>query len=168
MPFPKGFFGSPYSGTWKYAFALPDSRIASAEFFVTNDRGNSEPAAACLTQTTDCGLRTLSSGQFSIQVNGYLAVDSNAAPDLVIEAAHAIRDVFAVVRQAPSGGPVQMAIRQDGADYCTLTIPAGATASDSINGLTLGTLNAGARLSLAITAVGETDSGFDLTVVIRL
>ena len=35
--------------------------------------------------TTDQGLRTLSGGQLSMQVEGYLATQTDAAPPLVIE-----------------------------------------------------------------------------------
>src|SRR5271166_1451100 len=42
MPFVEGFFGSPASGTYVCTIALPDVRIAAAELFVTNSRGNSD------------------------------------------------------------------------------------------------------------------------------
>ena len=54
---------------------MPDVRVASAELFVTNRAGNSPVQSICLTSTLDSGLRTLSGGQYSIQVDGYLAVD---------------------------------------------------------------------------------------------
>src|SRR5439155_3838422 len=87
--FPPGFFGSPYSGSWSYTVALPDVRVASAEFFVTNQKGNSKVRSICLTDTVDTGLRTLSGGQYSIQVDGFLAVDQSVAPALVVETSHA-------------------------------------------------------------------------------
>ena len=99
-PFPPEFFGSPYSGSWSYPIALPDVRVASAELFVTNQQGNSPAQDICLTHTTDSGLRTLSSGQYSIQVDGYLAVDQSAAPALVMDASHSVRDVSAVLGTA--------------------------------------------------------------------
>ena len=167
VPFPLNFFGSPISGDWNYPILLPNSRVASAEFMVTNSRGNSPTAAINLTQSTDYGLRTLSGGQYSIQVQGFLAVDSNPAPNVVVEAAHAVQDIYAIVKQAPTGSPVAMTLNQNGAPYCTLTIPAGATVSASVDGFGM-PLAAQAQLSLAITAVGETSPGSDLTVVIRL
>ena len=48
-PFPPDFFGSPYSGSWSYPMSLPDVRVASAELFVTNRRGNSPVRSICLT-----------------------------------------------------------------------------------------------------------------------
>ena len=41
VPFPINFFGSPLSGNWSYPILLPNSRVASAELFVTNTKGNS-------------------------------------------------------------------------------------------------------------------------------
>ena len=52
--------------------------------------------------TTDEGLRTLAGGQLSIQVEGYLAMQTDAAPPLVVEDALAARDMFAVVSEAPT------------------------------------------------------------------
>jgi hypothetical protein len=102
---PLDFFGSPLSGNWSYPISLPNTKVASAELFVTNSRGNSPTNAINLTQSVDYGLRTLSGGQYSFQVQGFLAVDSNPAPNVVVEAAHAVQDVYAIVKQAPVGGP---------------------------------------------------------------
>jgi hypothetical protein len=124
-------------------------------------------ASANLTQSVDYGLRTLSGGQFSIQVQGFLAVDSDPSPNVVVEAAHAVSDVSAVVKQAPLGSPIVMILSQNGAPYCTLTIPDGATSSLAFDGFGM-PLQEQAQLSLAITAVGETSPGQDLTVLIRL
>ena len=85
VPFVTDFFGSPASGSYSYSIFLPDVRVGAAEFFVTNVRGNSPVAAASFGATADQGLRTLAGGQFSIQVEGYLAIQTDAAPPLVIE-----------------------------------------------------------------------------------
>jgi hypothetical protein len=175
VPFTKDFFGSPASGSYSYPVLLADARIASAEVYATNSRGNGPITAKCLTGLTDDGLRTYSGGQISIQVEGYLAIQASAAPPLVIEAAHAVRDIFAVVGEAPTGGAIELRLRQDDEVYCPpLTIPvtpAGTTISNVINGFGLAPLRAGARLCLDITSVAQTaDStpGRDLTVTIRL
>ena len=120
-PFPPEFFGSPYSGSWSYPIALPDVRVASAELFVTNQQGNSPTQDICLTHTTDSGLRTLSGGQYSIQVDGYLAVDQSVAPALVMEASHSVRDVYAVLGTAADAA-VGLQLNVNGASYCQLTI----------------------------------------------
>lgn len=146
---------------------LANTKVASAELFVTNTRGNSPKAAINLTQSTDYGLRTLSGGQYSFQVQGFLAVDSNPAPNVVVEAPHAVEDVYAVVKQAPVGGSINITVSQNGSPYCTLTIPDGGTASPSVDGFGMPLL-AQAQLSIAITEVGQSSPGSDLTVILRL
>jgi len=170
-PFVTDFFGSPASGSFSFPIHLPDVRIGAAELFVTNSRGNSESARNAFTGVVDRGLRTLSGGQLSIQVGGNLAIESNAAPPLVIEASHSVRDVFAVVRTAPTGGPIELELRQDGDPYCALTIPAGETISNIRNGFELPPLREKSELSLNILSVSQTADtmpGAGLTVTIRL
>jgi Putative phage tail protein len=166
--FASDFFGSRASGGWALPVLLPDARVASAELFVTNSRGNSPTTAVAVTRTIDSGLRTLSGGQYSIEVEGFLAIENGAAPDLVIEATHTVRDIYAVVRQAPSDTPIQLQLNQNGAFFCTLTIPVGALISGPQDGFPLPPLAAGARITLDVTSVGQTNPGSDLTVIIRL
>ncbi len=171
VPFPRDFFGSPASGSFSYPIFLPDARLAAASLMVTNSRGNSETSKGNFTATVDAGLRTLSGGQLTIQVEGYLAIQTGAAPPLVIEDAHSVRDVFAVVREAPTGGPVHLELKRDGALYCSLTIPVGATTSNTAGGFGLAPLGALSKLTLDIISVSQTaDStpGRDLTVTVRL
>jgi len=167
VPFPLSFFGSPLSGNWSYPMPLANTKVASAELFVTNTRGNSPTAAINLTQSVDYGLRTLSGGQYSFQVQGFLAVDSDPAPNVIVEAPHAVEDVYAVVKQAPVGGSIIITVSQNGSPYCILTIPDGGTASPSVDGFGMPLL-AQAQLSIAITAVGQSSPGSDLTVILRL
>ncbi len=175
MPFVDDFFGSPASGNYGYTVFLPDVRVAAAEFFVTNVRGNSPAAALPFGATVDEGLRTLSGGQLSIQVEGYLAVETGAAPLLVVEKTLAVRDIFAVVNQAPYDpvdlAPVELQLRQGSTVYCSLSIAAGATISNLVSGFGIAPLPSAAQLSLDIlsvpTATGSLP-GRDLTVVIRL
>ncbi len=168
VPFARNFFGSPWSGDWAYSVALPDARVASAEFFVTNTQGHGPANALALTQAADRGLRTLSGGQYSFQVEGFLAIQTGAAPDLVVESSHSVRDVYAVVRQPASETDIALELKQDGQSYCLLTIPAGAWISPPADGLVLGPLKEGARLSLDIQSVGQGQPGSDLTVILRL
>jgi hypothetical protein len=117
------------------------------------------------------GLRTLSGGQLSIQIEGYLAIQSDVAPPLVIEESHCVRDIFAVVREAPAGAPIQLRLRQNADVYCVLTIPTGTNISNVVGGLGLPPLVAGAQLSLDILSVaqgGQGTPGRDLTVTVRL
>ena len=165
--FPAEFFGSPYSGSWSFSIPLVDARIATANLFVTNDKGNSPTTSICLTGTTDSGLRTLSGGQYSIQVQGYLAVNQNAAPALVVENARSVRDVFAVLGGA-ADAPVELQLNVNGTAYCQITFTTGAIVSSTVNGTTLAPLAAEAQLTLSILTVGQAYPGSDLTVLIRL
>jgi hypothetical protein len=165
--FPPKFFGSPYSGSWSQAVTLPDVRIASAELFVTNTRGNSPVRNICLTSSVDQGLRTLSGGQYSIQVDGYLAVKESVAPALVAEAAHSVRDVFAMLGSV-ADAVVRLRVDVNGSPYCTLSIPAGTTTSPAADGNVTGPLAPGAKVTLAVLSVGKTYPGANLTVLIRL
>jgi hypothetical protein len=89
-------------------------------------------------------------------------------PDLFIDASHAVRDVFAIVGNAPQGTPIEMRINQDGVEYCKLIIQSGETTSNAVNGSTLRPLEANRRLSLDILSVGTTVPGSDLSLIIRM
>jgi hypothetical protein len=167
MPFPPGFFGSPYSGSWSYSISLPDVRVAAGQLFMTNCRGDGPAASISLAQSMDCGLRTLSGGQYSIQVSGFLAVDQSAAPALVVEAAHSVRDIFAILGTG-ADSPIQLQLNVNGTPYCTLSLAPSAIVSDSVDGSTVPPLQAESQLTLSILSVGQTYPGADLTVLIRL
>jgi Putative phage tail protein len=171
LPFAQEFFGSPASGSYAFPITIPDVRIAAAELFMTNSRGNSSVAAESFTSNTDLGLRSLLGGQLTIQVEGPLAIQTNAAPPLLVDTNCSVRDVYAVVQDAPTGAPVTMQVTQNGNVYCELTIPTGATASNVVDGFALGPLQAEAIMGLNITSVvqtANTQPGSDLTVTIRL
>ena len=171
MPFSADFFGSPASGSYAYPVFLPDARITAAELFVTNSRGNSDVSRRAFTSTTDLGLRTLAGGQLTIQVEGLLAIQSNAAPPLIVESSHSVRDVFAVVAAPSTGTPIQLQVTQNAQPYCSLTIPVGSTTSAPVDGFSLGPLQAGAQLGLNIISVSQTSDtlpGCNLTVTVRL
>ena len=171
MPFAQDFFGSPASGSYAFPITIPDVRIAAAELFMSNSRGNSSVAAESFTSTTDFGLRTLLGGQLTIQVEGPLAIQTNAAPPLLVETSSSVRDVYAVVQDAPAGAPIVMQVTQNGRTYCELTIPTGATVSNDVDGFALGPLQAQAIIGLNITSVvqtADTAPGSDLTVTIRI
>jgi hypothetical protein len=171
VPFVNGFFGSPASGSYSNSIFLPDVRVGAAEFFVTNSFGSGPVAVGSYGGTTDEGLRTLAGGQMSIQVVGYLAIQTDAAPPLVVEAALAMRDLFAVVNEAPSGGAITVQLRQGSTVFGTLTIADGTTTSNVVDGFGLAPLSASAIVSLDIVSVptaAGTLPGADLTVIIRL
>jgi len=167
VPFPDGFFGSPYSGTWSYPMVLPDVRIASAELIVTNQLGDSKPASICLTHSASSGLRTFSGGQYSFQVDGYLAVDQSATPTLVVDSQHSVRDVYGVLGTAADAA-VQFQLNLNGTLYCQCTFQPGMLVSSSVDGFSLQPLPEQSQLTLSVLSVGQVYPGQDLTVVIRL
>jgi hypothetical protein len=167
VPFPPGFFGSLYSGSWTYPISLPDVRIGCAELFVTNQLGNSPTTGICATHTQDNGLRTLSGGQYSLQVDGFLAVEQSVAPAIVVETARSVRDVFAVLGTAADAA-VQVQVNVNGSLYCSVAFSPGQISSNSILGSTLPYLPAMSQITVAVLSVGQANPGADLTVVIRL
>ena len=188
VPFSPNFFENSASINYIHTFSLPDVRIAAAEFFVTNSFGDSPSSVLCCANDANGGgLRTLSGGQFSLQVSGYLATQQNAAPPLVIgDASHAVRDLRATVSQAPSGYNVSVDILQNNVWYCNLTIGSGNTQSGpedangvySTPGITSGvnlppleadaTLTINVALELVSGSTAALSPGRDLTVTIRL
>jgi hypothetical protein len=88
----------------------------------------------------------------------------------VVQETHALREVFAVVREAPAGGPIELHMRQDEQVFAVLTILAGATVSNVVNGFGIRPLHAGERVYLDVVAVPQAANslpGRDLTVTIR-
>ncbi|MCX6596464.1 MAG: phage tail protein [Acidobacteria bacterium] len=171
IPFARDFFGSPASGSFSYSIFLPNVRIAAADMVVTNSRGDSPVSRRGFTFNVEQGLRTLSGGQLALQVDGYLAVQSSAVTPVVVSEGRAVRDIFAVVAEAPMGQPAVARLRRNGQILCDLTIPAGAKISNVVDGFGLPPLTEMTQLGLDIIAVPPASDGApgrDLTVTIRL
>lgn len=171
IPFVNGFFGSPASGTFRYSISMPDVRIGAANLYMINAFGNGEIGFEAFGASLDQGIRTLSGGQITVQVEGYLAIQNSAAPALVIDRTHAVGEIFAVVREAPDGGPIELTIRQDSDPYCTLTIADGATVSNVVRGFGMPPLTVDKRLYVDVISVPgapNTLPGRDLTVTFRM
>ncbi len=167
-PFVKNFFGSPASGDWQSTIQIPNVRIASVALYMTNSLGDGGVSFNPYTSTIDGGLRTMAGGQYTFQISGYVAIQSGAAPDIVVDANRSVRDMYALIRTAPVGGAVTVRINHSGQVYATLTIPAGQTTSNVVSGFGLPPLFAGDSLTLDVTAVGLTSPGSDLNVIMRL
>jgi len=168
VAFEPQFFGTAAGAAWSHRVALPSVRLACVNLWMTNVFGQGEATSGSLTNLADQGLRTLQGGQFNFQLEGLLAVLDDAAPTVSVQQAFAIRDVFAQVKQAPEGLNIGLQVKQDGVLVAALTIPAGQTFSAAVNGAELPVLNAGADLTLDITAVGTDFPGRDLTVTLRV
>ena len=185
-PFAANFFTNRASINYVHTVSLPDIRVCAAEFFVTNAFGDSQTNQQCYTDRAAGGLRTLSGGQFSMQLSGYLATQQNAAPPLLIEASHAVRDIRATVSQAATGYAITVDILQDGTQYCSVVIAPGSTSSGGppvngvypapapFDGVNLPPLKEGAKVTMNVTlqvdgtSTGQLSPGRDLTATIRL
>ena len=170
LPFVRDFFGSPAAASFNYPVYTPDVRIGAADFFVTNAFGASPVDEASFGRTIDQGLRTLSGGQLTLQFDGPLAIGSNLTPPLVVERQQAIRDVQAVVNEAPTGANVVVRVLRDGGSYAELTILAGFAASAPVSGFGRIPLEAGDLITLELVDVPPSSAGTpgrDLTVILR-
>jgi hypothetical protein len=170
MPFVKGFFGTPASGSYGHTVAIPNVRIAVAEFFVTNSRGNSQVTGISYANRDGGGIRTLSGGQITLQVEGTLAIQSDAVPPLATDTRRAVRDVFGTLSTPPTGGVLEVRVKAGGEKYCDLTFADGRTASTVFDGAGQLPLDPTAPLGLEILSIprGEnSSSGAGLTVTVR-
>ncbi len=168
VPFIKNFFGSPASGEWNYSAELPDIRIASVELYMTNSFGPGAMAVNQFTGTIDSGLRTLAGGQFSFQITGYLAVQTGAAPNIIVDSARSVGDIYAVLRGPSSGSGVTLELNLNGQPYATVQFDPNTITSYVVPGFGLPAFNPGDQLSLDVTGVGITNPGSDLTLIVRL
>ena len=57
IPFVKGVFGTAASGSYSQVLTVPDIRIAAAELYVTNVKGNSQVGVASFSTLVDGGIR---------------------------------------------------------------------------------------------------------------
>ncbi|BDC52076.1 hypothetical protein F183_A43910 [Bryobacterales bacterium F-183] len=172
LPFVRGFFGTLASGSYTARVPLPNTRICVAELFMTNAFGDGALSRIELAgASTAYGLRTMYGGMVTLQVDGYLAVQPQATPPLVVDRKYSIKQVGAVLRDAVLGGPLVIRVHQDGADVCTLTVPSGDTEANAVDGQFLPVLQPGAQVGIDILSVpilGNTYPGRDLSVWIRL
>jgi hypothetical protein len=173
MPFAPGFFENRASLNYLNTVSIPDVRVAAAELFVTNSFGNSQTSSVCYACNT-APMRTLSGGQFSLQVNGYLATQQNAAPPLVVEAKHAVRDIRMSLTQPPTGYVITVDLLQNGSEFCQLVYdPSQATPTAVIDGTNLPPVleYAVLTLNITVTLIPNYDlalnPGNDLTVTVR-
>jgi hypothetical protein len=167
-PFEQRFFASPAAGSWMHTEWIPNIRLASLEYFVTNQFGPSPTAVNTYTQLADGGLRTLSGGQFNFQIDGLLGVLTDAAPGISVQQSFSIRDIYAAVKIAPVGAALLAQVNQNGQMIAQCTIADGQTSSVAVNGAELPVLTMGSTLTLDILAVGTAYPGRDLTVTIRI
>ncbi len=137
VPFIRNFFGSPASGEWNYVVGLPDARIASVELYMTNSLGDGAVAVSQFTGTNDSGLRTLAGGQYSFQITGYLAIQTGAAPNIIVDSPRSVGDIYAVLRTPSSSAGVTLELNVNGQPYATIQFDPGAITSYVVAGFGL-------------------------------
>jgi hypothetical protein len=102
------------------------------------------------------------------QMQGTLGIESNAAQPLYLNRPVTVGDVKAYVQSAPTGSGISFTIYVGGAEWLSLTIPAGQTAvvatPSQISALPQ--IPANTAVSLGITTVGTTFPGANLSVFI--
>jgi hypothetical protein len=171
LPFARDFFGSPAAGSFTHSMSFPNARVAAAEMFVTNGRGNSDVRQECFTVSEDFGLRTLSGGQINLEIGGPLALETDAGAPYTADADAPIRDMFATVRTPPAAGRIRLSVQQNDQPIGELEISAGGTQSQTVSGFGLAPLRRGARVKVNVIEVptaADSVPGSDLTVTIRL
>ena len=149
---------APTAGAGATRCALPDARVASAELFVTNQRGNS-PASEHLPDafggSADCG--RYRGGQYSIS-GGRVPGGGTIGRAAVGGGGSSTRCgmSYAVLGTAADAA-VQLQVNVNGAAYCQCTFQPGMTISQQLSaGLTLPPL-AAAGANDALGAGGGTD-----------
>ena len=87
-----------------------------------------------------------------------------------MDAIHAVRDLYAIVSNAPSGGSVTVRISVDGSEYCRLNVPDSQLVSGSVSGFGKHPFSSGSRITVDILDVPNGAGslpGKDLTVIVR-
>jgi hypothetical protein len=171
FPVPLQFFGSPASANFRQPLYLPHARIAAAALRFTNSVGQSPEAVQTFTPLSEFGLRTGYGGQYALYVEGYLAIEDDAAIPLIVDRDHSVRDVVATLESPPTAGPAEIDVLVDGAVYCSLVFAQGATFSNVVSGVGLPPIREGSRLTVNVRSVvhyGNTIPGRDLSIRIRL
>jgi hypothetical protein len=166
-----GLLGSTAGARFRYNTLIPYVRIAAADLAIYNRLGQGAVREECYTQVIDGGLRTLSGGQIAFSVAGYLAIESSAATAYITEREMAIGDVYATVVEPPVGADIQLAVRVNGAEYCTLTIPSGSFTSPPVSRFNVAPIPEGAKITFDILSVPPASVGTpgrDLTVFLQV
>jgi hypothetical protein len=106
----------------------------------------------------------------TLQIDGTLAIGSNQAPPLQLNASRTPTAVIALAGTAPTGAGITVNINVGGTLWMSLTIAAGTTSVQATTGqlTTAGAITGSSPITLDITAVGTTVPGADLSVFIYL
>jgi hypothetical protein len=172
------FFTLAEAKDWKGDVTLPSALLCAGQLWATNAWGKGTvavinylptyPDEAWVTWDDAPWWHTGFGQQIDLQVDGLLAVRSNAASRVTVPSACSARLLTAYVDQTPVGGPIVAAVTVNGSLWARIAIPEGATSASPRSGLALGGLSAGAVVGLDIERVGTTYPGKRLDVRLLL
>ena len=105
---------------------------------------------------------------FTLQVDGTLAIQSNAAPAFYLNTPFVPGAVKVYLKTAPTGAALTINLNAGGTTWMTLTIPAGSTTvtATATQIAAAGMITANTDVTLDITTVGTTFPGSDLSVFV--
>ena len=108
------------------------------------------------------------SAGFTLPVNGTLGIQADAAPAFYLNADFVAGSVKAYVKSAPVGADLSFTIYAGSTAWLSLTIAAGSTSVVATQAqiAALAAIPANVNVRLAITAVGTTFPGSDLSVFV--
>ena len=131
---------------------------------VTDAQGRmTKPWMSALQRLSQGGI-SAGGSEIVLSVPGTLGIRSNAAPLVTLATAETVTSIAAMVKTAPSGAGLTLAVSAAGTSIGTVTIADGAVmASVSLSAA----VAADTLITLDITQVGSTFPGADLTVLVR-
>lgn len=171
IPFVPGYFTTSAASGFRFNFRMPNVRISAADLTLYNRVGPSERGEANYTGFTNFGIRTLSGGQITMNLSGYLAIESSAGNSYVLDRLTVVRDVSAYVQEPPAGANVEIMVRINGDPLCELLIEAGSHVATAVNRFNQPALPAGGKLSFDILNVPPASVGTpgrDLTILLQI
>lgn len=160
------FFDGPDAANWSGFVTLPNALMLAQSAFASNAFGEADRWVR--NTVGSAWSRTGFGGQISLAAEGVLGIESDLAPPVNVPSTVSVNQVWASVKNAPSGAKVTAVVKANGVAWATLTIADGAAISAVLDGRALAPLVAGTALSMDVTAVGSTFPGERLVVTIQL
>lgn len=145
-------------------------RVAMLAASASGQNAAASDAAQNVLSNASTPAASASGDVISFSMEGYLAIDSSAAPPFALFTQRTADSIMAVLNRAPKGGDVLVEILAGGKKWGAITIPDGAVKA-SVSAAALGPIPAGVPIVPAIRAIPTAESrepGGDLTVMIRL
>jgi len=137
--------------------------------FTVDINGSESPDGDCpIREDWIYGAEGQRSAGFTLPVSGTLGIQADAAPAFYLNADFVAGSVKAYVKSAPVGADLSFTIYAGSTAWLSLTIPAGSTSVVATQSqiAALATIPANVNVRLAITAVGTTFPGSDLSVFV--